>query len=157
MCFQGVTTTICDNRHWDSRDAAVVCWQLGLPSFGTILVIPVNLIADVYNYLSSLHCTNAGAFPVRSSYYARQTFGIILTENFHCFGDESHILNCTHSIRRSRSSCSHAVVQCPCKCYTMCIVIIIVVNSCMTQLSLQPMKSVSLVMFAWLTATIQAQ
>ena len=70
MCVDRYWGTICDNG-WDSRDADVVCRQLG---FNTLL----------------------GALPRRSSYFGRGT-GPVVLELVSCYGNESTILNCSHS------------------------------------------------------------
>ena len=36
VCVNGFWSSICDNL-WDSRDADVVCRQLGFPTFGKLL------------------------------------------------------------------------------------------------------------------------
>ena len=76
MCVDGYWGTIC-HYGWDSRDADVVCRQLGFNTFGAI--------------------------PRRYSSYGQGT-GPVFLNLVSCYGNESSILNCSSS--RVYSYCS---------------------------------------------------
>ena len=69
MCVDGYWGTIC-HYGWDSRDADVVCRQLGFNTFGAI--------------------------PRRYSHLGRGS-GPVVLNLVSCNGNESNILNCRHS------------------------------------------------------------
>ena len=75
VCVDGYWGTICD-WGWDSRDADVVCRQLGFNTFGAI--------------------------PRLRSYFGRGT-GPVFLNQVSCYGIESTILDCSFS--RSYSYC----------------------------------------------------
>ena len=76
VCVDGYWGTICHSG-WDSRDADVVCRQLGFNTFGAI--------------------------PRYSSHFGRGT-GPVVLNSVSCYGIESTILDCSFS--RAYSYCS---------------------------------------------------
>jgi len=87
ICVEGRWGTICDYS-WDSRDASVVCRQLGYPSLGPV--------------------------PYRNAFYGRGS-GPIWLQYLSCTGNETNLLNCSHS-GFGVNYCSHSSdvgVQCP--------------------------------------------
>ena len=77
MCVDGYWGTICDYG-WDSRDADVVCRQLGFNTFGAV--------------------------PRTNSHLGRGT-GPVFLNRVSCYGIESTIFDCSFSMR-SYSYCS---------------------------------------------------
>ena len=69
VCIGGYWGTIC-HYGWDSRDADVVCRQLGFNTFGAI--------------------------PRHYSYFGRGS-GPVFLNSVSCYGNESNILNCYNS------------------------------------------------------------
>ena len=94
VCISGVRGTVCD-QSWDSRNADVVCRQLGYPTLGKIMYID-NHSKD----MSSMRhlCTKliVGAIPYSDSYFGHGE-GYILLDNVRCSGSEQYLVNCTHS------------------------------------------------------------
>jgi len=89
ICVEGTWGTVCDTS-WDSRDAAVVCKQLGYPSLGAI---PYSNARFGY-----------GSGPIWLDYLL-------------CTGNENNLLNCSHrGIGVTTFYCGHdddVGVQCP--------------------------------------------
>ena len=105
VCYRGVWGTVCHSQ-WDSRDAAVICRQLGLQPEGKhVQAYDTN---SVHNDLS-----HSGAIPFNNAYFGRKR-GPVVVQNLFCVGNETSILNCSGAV--IPSSCSHASdagVECP--------------------------------------------
>ena len=104
VCVSGFWSSICNNL-WDSRDADVVCRQLGFPTFGKLFTN--GFLGD---YI--IHHDFVGTIPYLNNYFN----GPVLLDRVSCDGDEATILECTHSgIGVVSSWCNqynHAGVQC---------------------------------------------
>ena len=121
ICLSGLWGTVCDNS-WDSRDAGVVCRQVGYPvlgkTFETLITHTMNIIACytrrvMFSYLLQ-HAT--GAIPFENAYFGRGT-GAVLLDYVSCTGNEQFLANCTNNgVGITSSFCSHyhdAGVHCP--------------------------------------------
>ena len=110
ICLSGIWGTICHNS-WDSREATVVCRQLGYPVLGER---SKENIQGILSASINFHFT--GAIPFTSSYFGRGT-GAILIDYVSCTGNEQFLANCTNNgIGVTSTWCSHysdVGVRCP--------------------------------------------
>ena len=108
ICVEGRWGTVCDTG-WDSRDAGVVCRQLGYPSLG-------KWKYDFEPRMQIISTLFAGPVPYLNAYYG-QGSGPIWLDYLRCTGNETNLLNCSHSgIGITRYYCGHdddVGVQCP--------------------------------------------
>ena len=110
VCTSGFWSTVC-SPNWDSREASIVCRQLGFPSIGELrtTIVFFDSIIDL-----KLH---TGAIPIFSAtyVYGSNMDRPIILSGLQCTGSEGNLLGCS---RYSVNSihCSHGSdvgVQCP--------------------------------------------
>ena len=87
VCVGSFWSAICHNS-WDSRDAQVVCRQLGYPPFGDKPSFKCGYVDVTFHLIS-------GAAPRYSSYYGRLD-GPVLLDSLSCTGREATILQCSN-------------------------------------------------------------
>ena len=116
VCTSGFWSTVCSSN-WDSREAGIVCRQLGFHSIGIILH-KYNIIIQFNSNLDlKLH---TGAIPIFSAthVYGSNMDRPIILSGFHCSGRERNLLGCSRYSVNS-IDCSHysdVGVQCPGVC-----------------------------------------
>ena len=109
ICVDRVWGTVCDSA-WDSRDAQVVCRQLGYTSFGKNYTGCTNAYMGrsegYYSWLNDeLHSVGAESFS--NAYFGRGT-GLLLLDRLGCSGREQTLLSCYHSgVGVTSSYCGH--------------------------------------------------
>ena len=104
VCVDGFWGTVCSNS-WDSREASVVCKQLGFMNSG-IVQYPIYLCHYNMYYIFT------AAIPLRYSRFGVGS-GPILLDYLQCSGNENNLLECSRS--NTQVTCNHyrdAGVEC---------------------------------------------
>lgn len=78
---------------WDSREANVVCKQLGYPSIGNEIFYFWCYTVHHKNYLYLI----AGAIAVTNAYYFQDSRKFAWLNQVHCDGTEDHLQDCDYT------------------------------------------------------------
>ena len=100
ICIGGVWGTVCDDL-WSVPDAQVVCRQLGYSTTGKHDRQLCHQLSETANLQQSLLFSGIQAF---SSANFGQGSGPIQIDDVSCIGNETNLLNCTHS---TIHNCTH--------------------------------------------------